>query len=237
MPKVHSELYNLYDSVSINVNNLKKEIKEMTVTNPKTKAGLICPYCGITRNSLHDLDHFMPRSKYPEFSILSNNLIYVCFECNQTFKKNEFLDSSKPAIRKFLNPYYDSLDEEEIMICNITSVGIILNVEYIANPKLISKNKYLYEVTKNHIKSLCLSERYTKNILRDLLDKFLNSFNDKSIKTHRRIRNFTNNEAQNYINNKIDELSNVSINNFELLFWREFINCTKYFNSIKGKNL
>lgn len=237
MPDVHDKLYELYDSNSTDVQKLKKDIKDLTISNPKTKEGLTCPYCGITRNILHDLDHFMPRSKYPEFSILSNNLIYVCSECNQDFKKSEFLDISTPAIRKFLNPYYDSLDEEEIIKCNITNNGIILNMEYIANPNLITKNLYLYEVTKNHIDSLNLNERYIRNIRRDLLDKFLNKFKDKSIKTHRQIRDFTNSEAQTFINDKIDELDDSLKNNFELLFWREFLNCTNYFDSIKGQNL
>ncbi|MGH2308066.1 HNH endonuclease [Aliarcobacter sp. ERUVET-8] len=236
-PDLHYELYSLYDSVSNNVENLKKEIKKATIANPKTKSGLTCPYCGITRNILHDLDHFMPRSKYPEFSILSNNLIYVCSECNQDFKKNTFLINSEDPIRKFLNPYYDLIDEEELMICNISCKGIILNIEYIANPELILKNKYLYDVTKNHIDSLCLNERYVRNILRDLLEKFLNTFRDKSIVSHRKIRNFKNIEVKHYINYKINELGDASINNFELLFWKKFINCNQFFNAIKGVDL
>ncbi len=237
MDKVHDELYALYDSNSTDVEKLKKDIKDLTIINPKTKEGLICSYCGITRSVIHDLDHFMPRSKYPEFSILSNNLIYVCPTCNQDYKKDEFLDTATPPVRKFLNPYYDSLDEEEIIKCNITNNGIILNIEYIANPNLTTRNPYLYEVTKNHLNSLNLNERYKKIIKKDLLEKFLNKFKDKSIKTHRQIRDFTNSEAQSFINDKIDELDDSLKNNFELLFWREFLNCTNYFDSIKRQNL
>jgi 5-methylcytosine-specific restriction endonuclease McrA len=235
--KVHDELYELYDSTSTDVETLKNNIKELTIRNPKTKEGLICSYCGITRSVIHDLDHFLPRSKYPEFSILSNNLIYVCPTCNQDYKKNEFLDTSTPPIRKFLNPYYDSLDEDEIIKCNISNNGVILNIEYIANPNLAAINPYLYKVTKNHLKSLNLNERYIKIIQKDLIDKFLNKFKDKDIKTHRQIRNFTNSEAQTFINDKIDELDDSLKNNFELLFWKEFLNCTNYFNSIKGQQL
>ena len=237
MSKVNDELYELYDSTSTDVETLKNNIKELTIRNPKTKEGLICSYCGITRSVIHDLDHFLPRSKYPEFSILSNNLIYVCPTCNQDYKKNEFLDASTPPISKFLNPYYDSLDEDEIIKCNISNNGVILNIEYIANPHLATINPYLYKVTKNHLKSLNLNERYIKIIQKDLIDKFLNKFKDKDIKTHRQIRNFTNSEAETFINDKIDELDDSLKNNFELLFWREFINCTNYFDSIKRQNL
>ncbi|MDY0052683.1 HNH endonuclease [Aliarcobacter cryaerophilus] len=234
---VHNELYELYDSKSVEVKDLKKKIKDLTIKNPKTKEGLICPYCGIIRSVIHDLDHFMPRSKYPEFSILSNNLIYVCPTCNQDYKKDQFLDNSIPVIRKFLNPYYDNLDDEEIIKCNISSNEIILNIDFIANPNLNSTNPYLYKVTKNHIDSLNLNERYIQIIRKDLLEKFLNKFRDKSVTVHRQIRNFTNSEAKSFINDKIEELEENLKNNFELLFWKEFLNCTNYFNSIKGQQL
>ena len=95
----------------------------------------------------------------------------------------------------------------------------------------------LYKVTKNHIDSLNLNERYIQIIRKDLLEKFLNKFRDKSVTVHRQIRNFTNSEAKSFINDKIEELEENLKNNFELLFWKEFLNCTNYFNSIKGQQL
>ena len=85
MDKIHETLYNLYDSKSDKVKKIKNDIKDLTIKNPLTKNGLVCPYCGIRRQSLHDLDHFMPRSKYPEFSILTYNLIFTCETCNQRY--------------------------------------------------------------------------------------------------------------------------------------------------------
>lgn len=234
---IHNKLYKLYDSESREVKDLKKKIKDLTIKNPKTKDGLVCPYCGITRNEIYDLDHFMPRSKYPEFSILSNNLIYVCPTCNQKCKEDEFLDTSTPAIRKFLNPYYDSLNDEKIIKCDISNEGTILKINFVANPNLKTTNPYLFSVTENHINTLKLNERYKKNIMKDLLNKFLNTFKDNSITNQRKIKNFTTDEAQRYINIKINELDNNLINNFELLFWKEFLNSTNYFDSIKGQLL
>ena len=48
----------------------------------------------------------------------------------------------------------------QIIKCNISSNEIILNIDFIANPNLNSTNPYLYKVTKNHIDSLNLNERY-----------------------------------------------------------------------------
>jgi len=101
----HNIFYDFYDKKTDDFTELKKEIKKKTKDNPYSKKGLKCSYCGILRHSLADLDHFMPRSKYPEFSILSWNLIYVCKECNQDYKKSSFLTTD--GTRKFLHPYYD----------------------------------------------------------------------------------------------------------------------------------
>lgn len=233
---VHNELYNLYDSESKDIKTLKKEIKKKTISDAKTKNGLVCPYCGIKRNEIHDLDHYMPRSKYPEYSILSNNLIYVCTTCNQDYKKNEFLDSSN--LRKFLNPYYDSiLDTKEVIRCIITINGNILNIEFKANQLIQTESKYLYQVIQNHIDTLDLDNRYNKLIRQDLLDKFFNKFREKSILNQRQIRNYELDEVYNYINDKIDELFDSPINNFEILFWKEFIKCKSYFECIKGQVL
>lgn len=74
----------------------------------------VCPYCNrqyITpiysdRGKMRaDIDHFLPKSKYPFFSMSLYNLVPVCKSCNQSLKRDiEFTFKS-------INPYEDSLDE------------------------------------------------------------------------------------------------------------------------------
>lgn len=40
-----------------------------------------CPLCGI--NDVTDIDHYMPRSVFPEYSVHPFNLIPICHECNK----------------------------------------------------------------------------------------------------------------------------------------------------------
>lgn len=62
---------------------------------------LLCPYCG--RAFFEELDHYLPKTSYPEFSVLSKNLVPSCGDCNG-------LKGSKAPNGKdefFLHPYYD----------------------------------------------------------------------------------------------------------------------------------
>ncbi|MFI3242400.1 MAG: HNH endonuclease signature motif containing protein [Alphaproteobacteria bacterium] len=61
-----------------------------------------CPVCGrILQKSSKtsicnaDLDHFLPKSIYPQFSLFADNLIPICKDCNQVEKKDQDIDITK----------------------------------------------------------------------------------------------------------------------------------------------
>lgn len=67
-----------------------------------TKNLLSCPVCG--SGTTGHVDHYLPRSEYPEFSIMFANLVPACPHCNSGVKgahvkgvKNE----------RFIHPYFD----------------------------------------------------------------------------------------------------------------------------------
>lgn len=62
-----------------------------------------CPYCGVLKD-IEELDHFLPKSKYPQFSILTSNLIPSCKTCNQTYKASSFAICYEEQI---IHPYID----------------------------------------------------------------------------------------------------------------------------------
>ncbi|TLP35492.1 HNH endonuclease [Arcobacter arenosus] len=233
---IHETLYYLYDSKSDKVKKIKSDIKDLTIKNPLTKNGLVCPYCGISRQSLHDLDHFMPRSKYPEFSILTYNLIFICETCNQDFKKSEFLDTNKH--RMFLNPYFDQeLSTLQILDCDIEVDDTLLVIEFKVNEDIQNTHGYLYTIADNHLNTLNLADRYEHLVRNDLLDKFFVRFKNIDNKNQRQINILDIKECQSYINERIIELSESSINNFELIFWKKLYDCTDWFKNISGKIL
>ncbi|HHZ7933484.1 TPA: HNH endonuclease [Klebsiella pneumoniae] len=55
-------------------------IKELR--NAYIEEGITCPYCGI--GTATTLDHYYCKSSLPQFSILKENLIPCCGECNKT---------------------------------------------------------------------------------------------------------------------------------------------------------
>lgn len=61
-----------------------------------------CPLCGSLGG--RSLDHALPRSLFPEFSILRENLVPACTMCN-TDEKGETYRGCRPE--RFIHPYYD----------------------------------------------------------------------------------------------------------------------------------
>lgn len=227
----HFQLYNLYLT--------NEELKDSIITKTKaeiyTQNGALCPYCSTARNECRDLDHYIPRQLFPEFSIMSNNLIYSCSKCNQDYKKTNFLDSN--GNRFFLNPYFDECLRNEILKCEIRVDKFNLDMQFTINEELAHVNLNAYIVACNHLKKLNLNVRYGENC-EALKNSFLETHCNVSIKTHREMENFTVADAQNWIDNEIRKIQRLSHpNNFALLFWRELKKCTVWFENISGKEI
>lgn len=230
------QLHDFYDSNSYGFGELKKEIKKLTIDNPLTKKGLKCPYCGINRHELHDLDHFIPRSKYGEFSILSENLIYSCTVCNQDYKGTKFLTGQDKRI--FLHPYFDdALENTQILECQITVDDIYLKIDFKIREGLREENLYIYDIANTHLTELGLNSRYQRLIRDDLLDGFFNVFRDIAYTDKRRIKQLTIPECIQYIDQELAKLYGTHPNDFELLFWKSLKQCTNWFSNISGKEL
>lgn len=73
-----------------------KEIRDAYI-----EEGITCPYCGI--GSSTTLDHYYCKSALPQFSILKENLIPCCGECNKT--KGTL--KPKKKWKRVFNPYFD----------------------------------------------------------------------------------------------------------------------------------
>ena len=69
-----------------------------------------CPVCGSL--SRGDVDHYQPRSIFPEFSIYSLNLVPACTHCNSTQKGVIYRGDKHPA--RFIHPYFDDIASKPI---------------------------------------------------------------------------------------------------------------------------
>ena len=95
----HSELSSIYSSHFV-PKNLDSRVIYNTILASSEEG---CPYCGGI-GSVKELDHFLPKSKYPQFSLLTSNLVPSCKICNQDLKKSKFAKKYEDQI---IHPYND----------------------------------------------------------------------------------------------------------------------------------
>ncbi|MBY0027938.1 hypothetical protein H7K20_12585 [Priestia aryabhattai] len=78
--------------VKANIKEIQREVIKGT-----------CPYCLIGEQNT--FDHYIPKSAFPEFSVMPLNLIPSCERCN-LLKSECWLENNK---RKIVNLYYDAI--------------------------------------------------------------------------------------------------------------------------------
>ena len=134
-----------------------------------------CPYCGFGHAST--LDHYLPKAKYPQLSVLSLNLVPSCKDCNT--RKNTKI--ATVAEKQSLHPYFDHKDfinEQwlfaEVMQTNPVTISFVVKAP--TQWDEVSKGRVL-----SHFDNFELSARYSieasseivgiKNVLDDLRRK------------------------------------------------------------------
>lgn len=163
---IYDSLFGLYDSTSQDTKKLKEEIQ--------TISGVTCPYCGIDMPS--HIDHFLPRSKFPEFSMHVPNLIYVCSICNSKYKGDDVVNLS--GERKFFNPYFDNfIDSLQFLTCEILiDDSAYPTFKFDIDSSLITSYQYEYKIMKNHFDNMNLGTRYMKQISEEKFIRFKNKY-------------------------------------------------------------
>jgi hypothetical protein len=78
----------------------------------------ICPLCGFGEPST--MDHALPRSDFPEYSVFPLNLVPACGKCN-TDKGEEWRDASG---KRHLHAYLDALPAVQFLFMDVRSVTV-----------------------------------------------------------------------------------------------------------------
>lgn len=113
----------------------------------------ICPFCGFGHVST--LDHFAPKSRYPEFSVLPINLVPSCSDCNKG--KGSGLITSETEIP---HPYFEDsrIETDGWLICDVVETSPI-TVVYRTNFPENWDNSLIRRVC-NYFTELKLASRY-----------------------------------------------------------------------------
>lgn len=123
-----------------------KSHKEIDLMRSKSVNSL-CPMCG----SMHrgSLDHILPKTIYPEFSLFTRNLVPAC-KCNQS----KGTTSSSNGTR-ILHPYYDEILKDRLLIAKIKNYSASPLIDVVTNipqhhPSHANVNYHLDEVVKKN---------------------------------------------------------------------------------------
>ncbi len=166
--------HSLYDSTASDIADIKASVIKLY-----GGAGL-CPYCQIDMHK--DLDHFLPRSVFPEFSVSSQNLVPACSSCNTTHKKA--LWGNGPN-RLFFHPYFDEIPNVQFIECDFSILSAKLyriSFKIGQNPNLPAD---LNSLLQRHFTTMCLNERYIAKATAEELPKLENLMSMKNTTAER----------------------------------------------------
>ena len=110
-----------------------------------------CPLCGI--GTVNTLDHYLPKTHFPVFSVTPNNLVPVCEWCQG--EKGEYYPTTKGD--QILHPYFDDLDNEVWLAAKVIA-GAPAGFKYFAAPPIhwtqIDKDRVATHLNKLNLKLL-----------------------------------------------------------------------------------
>jgi len=221
---LRNDLYKIYDSSSMK--SLKDNIR--SITNK-----IQCPYCSLQVNP-YEIDHYLPRSVYPEYSIFTLNLIPSCPECNSRLKKTDYKNSNN--IRAFIHPYFDDdIIEKCFLNCKIDVRGNLLDIEYFLN--LEQFNEYEREIIQSHFKKLELNSRFKQIIIKEF-EKFYRRF---IVIENNNKRTFKDVITKELVLEKVEEEINIyyeyNCNYYIKVFWNAFKYCDECLKLIYEKKI
>lgn len=98
---VKSELIKIYDQYFVSKKKPARKIYDALLNAAKEK----CPFCGGI-GTPRNLDHFLPKTHFPQFAILPYNLVPACRDCNMDGKAHAYATNAEDQI---IQPYVDDV--------------------------------------------------------------------------------------------------------------------------------
>lgn len=157
-------LKDCYSNSTQALNNIIANIKNKQPLHLRS----ICQYCGIDTDNT--VDHYLPQSDFPEFSVNHLNLFPCCAVCNPI--KNNYWFDGVNFHRGIINLYIDEYPLEQFLFVDVNLVNGNPIIKYHIN-NLNGINPRLYQIIENHFERI----------------KLINKYNDKTNNIYTRIHN------------------------------------------------
>lgn len=146
--------------------SFKKNIKKSELAKIYEECQSVCPYCG--DGKIEEIDHYIPKEHYPEFTLYPGNLIPLCNKCNKK-KSDKFLDAG--GKRQFIYFYCDKIDQYDFLDVEILydslDIKNSIKVKYTADYNKIT-DKYQREVVESHFYNLDLLNRFEEAAINEI---------------------------------------------------------------------
>ena len=143
----------LQNCYSVNASR-RDDLIARIIANQTEEFKAICAYCLLLPRET--IDHYIPQQEYPAYSILVQNLIPCCSECNET--KNDFWRSTRG--RLFLHFYNDTIPNTQFLYGNLSFANNLPVISYtLQNNTNISPA--LFALIQEHFTRLHLLHRYS----------------------------------------------------------------------------
>lgn len=92
----------------------------------------ICCLCG--HANAGEVDHYLPKNRFPEYTIYTDNLIAACGRCNRKKASRFERRGGGPA---FIHPYLDQLPDEQFLVCDVRVTDTVLvNFKVVRTPQM-----------------------------------------------------------------------------------------------------
>lgn len=119
-----------------------------------------CPFC--SQRKVRSLDHYLPKTLYPSFSISPMNLVPCCSDCN---KDKDTIDASTIE-DQLIHPYYDDLGDVIWLgaeVIELEPVAIVFKVNDFSSTDMV-----LHARVTNHFDLLGLGDLYSSHAAEEL---------------------------------------------------------------------
>jgi len=119
----------------------------------------LCLHCMMGKT--HQLDHFFPKSEFPEYSIYSPNLIPICGDCNHKKGTVIFTDSE----RFFWNCYHDDFPDYRFLFFNFTLPPSGTQPKVELNLNFGGDTSEITQIIQRHFEKRRLKEIYLRDVV------------------------------------------------------------------------
>ncbi|WCT11566.1 HNH endonuclease [Mucilaginibacter jinjuensis] len=151
LPEVRDVLQKCYGSPTLSFKQFKSDYYD----NQPAAIVELCPYCMI--DTPYSLDHYVGQTEFPEYSILTKNLVPCCLRCNNEKNKGWRTNS----VKTFINFYDDRFLQHRFLFADLMINAGVPSLQFrLSQPAQITNDQFA--LINRHFVALELLVKYAK---------------------------------------------------------------------------